>query len=134
MSEVMQFGQDVFGASDLDVLEYRVSEVRHTREGTFYVLVSKTPIGQHREIKVMIYENKEGSLCYFELVDTTNGDCEFGLAPFVDVPYFRTLAEAKKHFAKNQVLLIDNRIADLNRQIVDYQNRKRRWEVVLRGE
>lgn len=134
MRETLSLGQDIFGACDIDVLEYRVTEVRETAEGMFYTLRSKRSVGQHRSIEIMIYENKEGNLRYFQLVDTEKEDCEYGLAPFVDCQYFRTLVDAKKHFAKNQVGLINSKIAELNRTLADYRSRKQRWETILRGE
>lgn len=134
MQETLSLGQDIFGACDIDILEYRVMQVRETVEGMFYTLRSKKPVGQHSRIEIIIYENNEGNLCYFQLVDVEKEDCEFGLAPFVDCQYFRTLVDAKKHFAKNQVALIDNRIAELNRTLEDYRRRKQRWETILRSE
>jgi hypothetical protein len=131
---LLTLGQEVFCDCGLDILEYKVVEVRQAETITTYVLKSKHRVGQHRGgIEIVVFINGEGRIKYLELNSTEREDCEFGLEPFTEGNYFTTLEEAKSSFAKTQIKLIDDRIAKLNRDLEDCQKSKRKWENLLKG-
>jgi hypothetical protein len=125
----MILGQDVFCDCGLDILEYRVKEIRTSNEGTFYILQSKKGVGRHRCLEIIVYRNGEGTIRYFGLNGTD--DSEYGLEPFTEGHYFTTLGEAKNSFAQTQIALIDEDTKKLSERINTNNVRRERWTKML---
>jgi hypothetical protein len=127
----LSLNQDVFCACSLDILEYSVKEVRSTDYGTFYVLRSKKPVGQHRFIELLLAEGSAGILRYIELDSTDADDCEYGLEPFTHGTYHTTLEAAKSAFAREQILLIESRETKVRQELEELARRKAKWATML---
>lgn len=60
----LQLRQDVWCACSVDILEYRVKEIRDSSEGTFYILKSKKGVGRFGSIEIMVYETTAMGLSF----------------------------------------------------------------------
>lgn len=128
----LQLRQDVWCACSVDILEYRVKEIRDSSEGTFYILKSKKGVGRFGSIEIMVYETTAMGLKFLELVSPESEYSEeYGLGPFTEGTYHTTLEAARKSFAETQIQLIDREIERLKRQLSDSEARKSKWEKML---
>lgn len=131
MGNPLSIGQDVFCDCGIDILEYTVTEVRFTDQGTFYVLVSKKPVGAYTCLEIVIYQNGEGDLKYFGLHEPSEDNFEYGMEPFTGGRYFLNLQDAKDSYAKTQIGLIDDNINQIKARLVELESRKARWQKMI---
>jgi hypothetical protein len=127
---MLNIGQSVFCACDIDILEYSVKEVRLSDSLTTYVLRSKKSVGRNRWVEVLVAHGASETLRYIELLGSDFGDCEYSLEPFTNGSYHTTLEAAKAQFGKVQVHLLENKRDQLKRDLANVEVQIKKWAVL----